>query len=445
MQPTTQYAMCGDLHIAYQVHGEGPTDLVYIRNWYSHVELMWQEPTLARVLNRLASFSRLIIFDQRGTGLSDQVPLEKLPTLEERMDDVRAVMEAAGSTRANVLGAGGAGPLAAVFAASHPDRCAALVLFNTFARVLRANDYPIGLPVEPEQIPGLAKRMTEHWGRPEMWQAAAQSAPTDERRRAWLESYNRMCLSPRAAGVLWRMNFEVDIREILPVIRVPTLVVHPIGPSQQTPPELGRYVAERIPGARYVEVESSDWSQVSPTAEALDEIQEFVTGVRPSPEVDRVLATVLFTDIVGSTRRVASIGDREWGRLLGQHNDAIDRCLAEFRGQRIENTGDGVLATFDGPARAVRCACAIRESVRQVGLEIRAGLHAGEIERVGDDVRGIAVHIGARVSAMAGDGEVVVSSTVKDLVIGSGLEFEDRGEHELKGVPGSWQLYRVKS
>ncbi len=441
MTPKTHYARSGDVHIAYQVVGQGPFDLVYVPGWVSHIELAWEEPTMARFLQRLASFSRLIWFDKRGTGLSDRVPNGKLPTLEERMDDLRAVMDAVGSQRAALFGFSEGGNLAALFAAMHPERTIALVLAHTFAKRIWSPDYPWA--PTPEHREKECEYLEREWGNLMDVAHYAPSKVGDAAFAQRLATYFRRAASPGAAVALLRMNTQIDIRSILPTIHVPTLVMHRTGDQDVNVAE-GRYIAERIPGARFVELAGDDhlpW--LGEQGPFLDELQEFLTGVRPAPEYDRVLATVMFTDIVGSTEVAARLGDRAWSDLLGRHHDIARTEITRFRGREINTTGDGFLATFDGPARAVRCAGAMRDAVRPLGIAIRAGVHTGEIELDGDDVGGIAVHICARVAAAAAAGETLVSSTVKDLVSGAGLSFSDRGAHELKGVPGEWRLFSV--
>jgi pimeloyl-ACP methyl ester carboxylesterase len=438
--PRTHYTKSGDLNIAYQVVGEGPLDLVYVPGWISNVELMWEEPELARFLRRLASFSRLILFDKRGTGLSDRVPNEQLPTLEQRMDDVRAVMDAVGSERAAVFGHSEGGNMSMLFAATYPDRTVALVTLGVYAKRIRSDDYPWAPTTEgrEEEIEAVERE----WGTFDL-EYYAPSRVGDERFEQHAAAYLRRGASPGAAAALLRMNTQIDVRGILPTIKVPTLVLHRTG-DRDVNVEEGRYIASRVPGARFVELPGADhlfWA--SDVDRVAAEIEEFLTGVRPVPELDRVLATVLFTDICGSTDKAASLGDRRWREVLAEHDGVVRRELERFRGREVDSAGDGFLATFDGPARAVRCAMAIHDHLRPLDLEIRAGVHTGECELDGEKVRGIAVHTGARVAALAGPGEVLVTSTVKDLTAGSGIEFEERGEHELKGVPGSWTVYAV--
>ena len=439
MQPKTEYARSGDLHIAYQVVGKGPLDLVYVPGWVSHIDLAWEEPTLARFLNRLASFSRLIVFDKRGTGLSDRVPHDKLPSLEERMDDLRAVMDAAGSARAAIFGFSEGGNLSTLFAATYPQRTTALLMFGTFAKRIWSPDYPWAPTAEERQK--LYDDIARQWGDGMNLDRYVPSKLDDEVFTRRLSAYFRSAASPGAAEALLRMNSAIDIRSVLPAIHVPTLVMHRTGDRSVTVEE-GRWMAEQIPEARFVELSGDDhmpW--VGDQDSILDEIQEFLTGDRPEREPDRVLATVLVTDIVGSTAHAARLGDRAWSDLLTRHHAIVRKELERSRGCEVDTAGDGFLATFDGPARAVGCACRIRSAVQQLGIDIRAGLHTGEIEVEGGKVRGIAVHTGARIAATAQPGEILVSSTVKDLVSGSGLEFADRGMHALKDIPRPWQLF----
>jgi pimeloyl-ACP methyl ester carboxylesterase len=439
MDPKTEYARSGDVHIAYQVVGQGPLDLVYVPGWVSHVEQAWEEPTLARFLRRLGSFSRLIVFDKRGTGLSDRVPDDKLPTLEQRMDDLRAVMDAAGSERAAVFGVSEGGNLCALFAATYPERTTSLVMFGCFAKRIWSSDYPWA--PTPEQRQQEYELVEREWGNLMDLARYVPSKIGDQAFARRLTAYMRGAASPGAAVALLRMNTQIDIRLVLPTIRVPTLVIHRTG-DRDANVEEGRWLAARIPGARFVELLGDDhlpW--VGDQDAILDEIQEFLTGIRQSPELDRALATVLFTDIVGSTELAARLGDRAWQALLEQHHALVRRELDRFRGREVDTAGDGFFATFDGPARASRCACSIRDAVRQLGIEVRAGVHTGEVELTGEKIGGIAVHIGARVAATARASEVLVSSTVKDLVAGSGIGFTDRGIHELKGIPGEWHLF----
>ena len=443
--PATEYAKNGDVHLAYQVVGEGPLDLVLIESWVHHVEAFWEIPELARQRRRLAAIGRLIIFDRRGTGLSDPVPLDRLPDLETQVADVCAVMDAAGSTRAAILGFAEGGPLALLLAASLPERCRALVLFNTAARLTAAPDYPWGAPEEraardrrpPGGVVGDRRR------RP---RGASRAEPG---RRSTLR---RAARPPRAGRGLARRR-----RALLPAVGAAPTSASCSRSSRPRPwcssarttrsrrPELGRYLADHIPNARYVELDGADhiWFTEN-TDEIVDEIEEFLTGTRRRTTRTGRLATVLFTDIVGSTARAAELGDTRWRALLDEHDTIVRQELARFGGREIDTTGDGFLATFDGPGRAIRCAGAIRDALARIGLAVRAGVHTGEVEVRGERIGGLAVHIGARVAATAGGGDIVVSNTVKDLLAGSGLTFADRGEHELKGVPGTWRLFAAE-
>jgi class 3 adenylate cyclase len=440
-RPETRYAVSDGVHIAYQVVGEGPFDLVYVPGWVSNVEMMWEEPRLAAFLERLASFARLIVIDKRGTGLSDPVPDAELPGLERRMDDVRAVMDAAGSERAALLGHSEGGNMCILFSATFPERTSALVLVGSYAKRSRSEDYPWA--PDPSEREREIEETERTWGRLDPTPALAPSLVDDRAFRDWLSRYLRFSASPRAAAAVLRMNSQIDTRDVLPAIRVPSLLLYRTGDSDVHVDE-GRWIASRIPGAKFVELPGSDHLMWTGGADAiLDEIEAFLTGIRRGPAPDRVLTTVLFTDIVGSTERATEMGDHDWSGLLERHHAAIRRELHRFQGREVDTAGDGFLARFDGPARAVRCAIAAGNAVRALGLQIRAGVHTGEVELVGDVIRGVAVHIGARIAGMADPGRVLVSRTVKDLVAGSGLVFEDAGERELKGVSDRWQLYRV--
>lgn len=437
MPPQTRYARSGDLHIAYQVVGSGPIDLVYVPSWISQVEHYWEEPGIARYLERLASFSRLILFDRRGSGLSD--PVLRAPTLEEQMDDVVAVMDAAGSEQAAVFAQLEGGAMAALFAATHPERTTALVLYEAMARMSWAPDYDWAPRREERRVHAAAP-----WGDGSRVLALAPRSSADPRIRHWFARLERLAASPGTAAKLLMMNAEVDVRAVLPSISVPTLVLHR-AEDKAIDIRHSRYLAEHVPGARYVELPGDEAITFGADVNSLvDEIEEFLTGARNSSDTERILATVMFSDIVDSTRRAAELGDRRWRDVLESVEQAVARELTRFRGHTVKTMGDGFLATFDGPARAIRCAAAIREAARSLfGLEVRTGLHTGEVELIRNDVGGIAVHIGARVAAIAQPGEVLVSGTVKDLVVGSGIGFEDRGERELKGVPGRWRLWAV--
>jgi pimeloyl-ACP methyl ester carboxylesterase len=439
--PETRYTTAGGLRVAYEVTGTGPPDLVFVPDWLNNVELAWDLPGAARYLERLASFSRLIVFDKRGTGLSDPVPLDALPTLEDWMDDVRAVSDAVGVERPALMGFGGAGPMCMLYAATHPDRVSALVLHQTCARVRQALDYPEGIP--DAVADGFLSFVRERWGTPEWFDLVAPSTVTDRHQQVALARVQRLAASPGAALAMMKMVVEVDVRSVLPTIAVPTLVVHRRDDGVM-PVAHARYLAEHIRGARLVEVPGRDYLyNVGDGTPVLDEIQEFLTGVREQAVPDRVLLTVLFTDIGDSTRLASELGDRAWRDVLESHHAAVRRQLERFRGREVDTAGDGFFATFDGPARGIRCAQAILDAVRPLGLSVRAGLHTGECEVIGDKVGGIAVHVGARVVGAARPGEVLVSGTVRDLVAGSGIPFTDRGLHQLKGVPGEWALCAV--
>jgi class 3 adenylate cyclase len=435
----TRYTLSGDLHIAYQVAGEAPLDLVYVPTWISQTEVLASEPTIHAFLERLAGFARLISFDRRGSGLSDAIV--GAPTLEEQMDDVLAVMDAAGSERAALLASLDGGPMAIMFAATHPERVSHLILYAAFARSRWAPDYD-WVPTDEERAQRV-HRQVEQWGQGGTGAALAPSRGDDPEFIQWAGRIERYSASPGVIRGIMDVTGRTDVRDVLPSIRVPTLVMHRRDDGFLKV-EHSRYLAEHIPGARYVELEGSDGLfSVGDSDGILGEIEEFLTGTRHEREPDRMLATVLFTDIVGSTERAAELGDRGWRELLERHDELVRRGLARQRGREVKNTGDGFLATFDGPARAIRAAASIAAGVRAMGIEVRAGLHTGECEVRGDDLGGMAVHIGARVMASADPGEVLVSSTVKDLVVGSGIAFEDRGEHELRGVPGEWRLFAV--
>jgi class 3 adenylate cyclase len=438
--PETRYAKSGNVHIAYQVVGSGPIDVVLIPGLFTHVEHQWDEPSFARFLGRLASFSRLIIFDARGAGLSDRA-LE-LPPIEEQMDDVLAVLDAVGSSSAAFFGWSQAGPMAMMFAASHPDRTRALVLYATYATPRATAGSPWGR--SREWMHAFDRRIDEEWGTGVFLAEVAPSRTEDGPFRRWWSRYERLSHGPGNALAYYRMNSQIDARPILPSIRVPTLILQR-GEDVYRDPGHARFLADQIPGAKLVELSGRDHLPYVGNSDAiLDEVQEFLTGIRPPPEHDRILATVLFTDIVGSTERASALGDRSWRELLDRHHALVRQELDRFRGREIDTAGDGFLATFDGPARAVRCAAAISSAVGDLGLEIRAGVHTGEVELMGQGIGGIAVHIGARIAALAGAGEVLVSATVRDLVAGSGIGFEERGEFALKGVAGTWSLFSAR-
>jgi class 3 adenylate cyclase/alpha-beta hydrolase superfamily lysophospholipase len=444
MRPETRFAKSGDVHIAYQVVGDGPLDIVFVCGGTTNVELWWDHPDSSHFLNGLASFGRLIVFDKRGFGLSERDLHSGIWTLEQRMDDLRAVMDAVGSEEAVVMGVSEGGPMSILFAATYPERVRSLVLYGSFARLIKSADYPCGWTAEFADA--IASEARARWGdlggSLSLW---APSVATNPSARTWWNRFITHSASPASFEKFNQMISEIDVRNVLPTIKVPTLVIHRTNDVLVNVGH-GHYLADHILDAKYVEHPGQDhlwfWGDAD---EILREIGEFLTGVRPLPESDRVLATVLFTDIVTSTERSAQVGDRRWKDLLDQHDALISRELERHRGRLVKNTGDGILATFDGPARAIRCAQTIATGVKSLGIEVRAGLHTGEVELRGEDVAGIAVNIAARVLDAAGPGEVVVSSTVKDLVAGSGLRFADRGTHALRGVPEEWRLFAVGS
>jgi pimeloyl-ACP methyl ester carboxylesterase len=435
MRPVTRYAKSGNIHVAYQVFGEGTIDLVLVPGFVSHIENYWTQPDLARWLLHLGSFSRVIMFDKRGTGLSDRV--SELPNMDQRMDDVRAVMDAVGSKRAALLGISEGGSLAMLFAASHPEQCQALVLYGAFPR------FAYWIPTH-EQLEAFIEYIDHGWGTGATLPRFAPSRQSDVAFQQYWGRFERLGASPAAAIALMRMNSQIDVTDILPSIKARTLIIHRTE-DRVVNVEGARLLARQIPDARYVELPGGDHlPSVGDNAdEIVDLIQQFLTGSRSVAPPDRVLATILFTDIVSSTEKAAALGDRGWRDLLLKHHSVVRAQFDRFRGREIDTTGDGFFATFDGPARAVWCASALVQELRPFGLEIRAGVHTGECEMIGDEIGGIAVHIGARVAALAGPCEVLVSSTVKDLVAGSGIAFKDRGVHVLKGVPGEWRLYAV--
>jgi class 3 adenylate cyclase/alpha-beta hydrolase superfamily lysophospholipase len=439
--PETRFARTrtGD-HVAYQVLGDGP-DLVLIPGWATHVEAMWEEPRLAAFLHEVASFSRLILFDKRGAGLSDPMPGPTRPTLEAWTDDVQVVMDAVGSEQAVVAAAAEAGPMAMLFAAGHPERVTGLVLMGSFATLRRTPDYPAGLPDSLRET--VRRRYATSSDGPILLALKGPSLAHDTSFQRWGTRYQRMAASPGGLASMADMILDVDVRPVLANIEAPTRVIHRTDdPCFRI--DHGRYLAEAIPDAKLIEVPGRDhYFWIGDTEPLLTELAEVVTGARLAPQPDRVLSTMLFTDIVSSTAQAAAVGDRRWRRILDAHDLMVRRQLGRFRGREVKTTGDGFLATFDGPARAIRCACAIRDAAHELGLEIRAGLHAGEVERRGDDIGGIAVHIASRVEGAAGAGQVLVSGAVPPLVAGSGIDFHDLGEHDLHGAPGQWRLYAV--
>jgi class 3 adenylate cyclase/pimeloyl-ACP methyl ester carboxylesterase len=433
-QSEVRYARSGEVNIAYAVTGDGPFDLVLVPGFVSHLELDWQEPRHARFLEQLGSFSRLIRFDKRGTGLSDRP--SSLGGIETRMDDVRAVMDAVRCERAALFAFWEGGPMAAVFAASHPERVSALVLFGTFARRTRADDYPWHLP--RAEIIDRVERIVEVWGTDETTALESFAPDADAPLRRWWIARDRAGATPGSIHDFIMSNVDIDVRPVLPSIQAPTLVLHPEAYAEE-----GAFMAAMIPGARMV---TTPDAQLLPwlVPGAIDEVEEFLTGIRPTPLADRVLATILFTDLVGSTDRARELGDRAWAALLEQHDALVRRQLERFHGEEIDTAGDGFLAVFDGPGRAIHCALEICALMPELDLEVRAGVHTGEVERPrGEKPRGIAVHLGARVAGCAGAGEVLVTSTTHDLVAGSGITFHDRGEHRLKGIPEQWHLFAV--
>ena len=439
--PPTRYANSEGVSIAYQVVGEAPIDLVLVPGFATHIEMLWSLSPVARFLERISSFSRLLLFDKRGTGLSD--PVAEVPTLEQRVDDVRAVMDAAESERAALLGVSEGGAMSALFAATHPERVTALVLYGAMARTTQAPDYPWAVPVDALRE-SAAEFMAPYWGQQaevfvELF--APSMLPSDPRDLESLARMQRSAASPAMIQQIFEMFLDVDVRSVLPAIHVPVLVVHRRG-DRVVNWRAGKELAAQIPGARYVELPGIDHLPWAGDSDAvIGEVEEFLTGARSVPEPDRVLATVMFTDIVASTERAAELGDTRWRELLTVYQTAVRRELARFRGREVKTLGDGGLATFDGPARAIRCGQAIADAARSLGLQVRIGLHSGEIELIGDDVGGIAVHVAARIGSLATPGEVLASSTVKDLVAGSGIQFLDRGPKQLRGIADQWRLF----
>jgi class 3 adenylate cyclase len=436
--PAIRYARSGDVHVAYQVVGDGPVDIVVVEGFVTNRHVLWEEPSYRRFAERLGSFARVILFDKRGMGLSDRV---QAGTLEERMDDVRAVMDAVGSERAALIGESEGGPMSMLFAAAHPERTLALVLAGAEVKEDKTEDWPWGESTREEfekAMVGLSERWSEP---PSSLRIFVPSRGDDPRLLEWFGRLKMQAASPAAAEVFMRMAHDIDVRHIVPAIRVPTLILHSVG-DQICHVENARYLARTIPDARYVELPGADHVMYAELADlAVAEIREFLTGVREGPEPERVLATVLFTDLVGSTERAGELGDRRWRELLERHHEAVRHELARFSGREIDTAGDGFLAAFDGPARAIRCAKAVVSAVDEFGLAVRAGVHTGECEVLGEKLAGVAVHVGARVAAQAGPGEVLVSSTVRDLIAGSGIELEDRGLYALKGIGEERRLY----
>lgn len=442
-RPETRYATTREgMHVAFQVLGDGPRDVVFIPGWYSHLEALWDEPRVVHALRRLASFSRLILFDRRGFGLSDPV-VEEVPTLEQWSDDLSAVLDETGSERASLVAATNGTPLALVFAATYPTRTSALVVFNGFARLVRADDYPAGVP--QELLDQLQERRAAEWGTAADLSRFNPSVADDMRLRDWAGRYERQTASPGTARAMRRLLFAIDVRSALPLISSPTLIIHRAD-SAEIRVEHGTYLRDHISGARLVVLPGADTAYFAGDAdELLDEIEEFITGAHPRSAADRMLAAVLFTDIVGSTEQASNLGDRRWKALLSDFEDAARAQISRFRGREIFVRGDEFMVTFDGPTPAVGCALEIRGASESLGVSVRTGIHVGEIERHGDDVTGIGVHIAARVMAEANAQEILVSRTVVDLAAGAGWNFAERGEHHLRGLPGAWQLFAVMS
>lgn len=436
----TRYARSGDVNIAYQVLGDSPRDLVLVPGWVSNIEIFWEEPSVASFLERLAGFSRLILFDKRGTGLSDRVT--DMPTLETRMDDVRAVMDAVGSEKAALFGFSEGGSMCALFAATYPARTLALITCGAYARRVWSADHPWAPKLE--EFERFVERVGRDWGAPSRIDTIVPTRAEDDTFRQWWARLLRLSASPAGATGILRLAGQIDVRHVLPSIRVPTLILHAVR-DQTVDVRSSRYMAQHVPGAHLVELSALDHAPFGDGADAiLAETERFLSDLSGEVEPDRVLATVMFVDIVGSTEKTAELGDRRWREALERFHATVRKEISRFRGREIDTAGDGVLATFDGPARAVRCACGVTDAVASLGLRIRAGLHTGECEVLGDKLAGIAVHIGSRVAGLAEAGEVLVSSTVRDLVAGSGLRFAERGSHTLKGVPGTWQIFAVE-
>ena len=442
MRPETRYGKTGDIHIAYQVFGDGPVDMVLVTEFWHSIEMQWDQPDLAAFLERMGSFARVISFDQRGSGVSDPVSLRELTSLDLWMDDINLVMDEVEAESAVLYGIGGGGTMSMLFAATHPQRVSGLVLVNSFARLSRAPDYPWGRG--PDLEDEVLDVMRTGWGRGVFLDLVAPSRVGDEDFRRWWARYQRIGASPGTVLSMRKMLGQIDVRDVLPSIRAPTLVLHRAETTWNRI-EHGRYLAEHIPGAELVEVPGVDHLFFIGNSEAImSETERFVAGLVGPPESDRQLSTVLFTDIVGSTKLAAQVGDRRWREVLEAQRALVRHELERYRGLEIDTAGDGFFATFDGPGRAVKCAAVLRDAVKPLGIEIRAGLHTGEVEVLSEGLAGVAVHIGQRVLAEAEPGEVLVSSTVKDLTAGSGLEFEDRGLHALKGVPEEWRLFAVR-
>jgi pimeloyl-ACP methyl ester carboxylesterase/class 3 adenylate cyclase len=444
-RPTTRYAAGDGGYVAYQVFGSGTVDVLFIPSWLQNLDVMWDEPSLAKYLDRLGSFGRVICFDKRGSGVSDHVPLAPVPTVEQWVDDAATALDATGTDRVAVIGDTEGGPVAMTLAASFPDRVTALVLVNSFARWRRADDYPIGMP--EDTVAKLVDRYEQHWGvTAEFLDLTAPTVAHDNKLRDWYRRYQRLAMPRGSAAAIYRWVMDVDVRSVLPSVQAPTLVLHRTA-NRHHRIAFGRYLAESIPGATLVELPGSDSYpfHVGPVEPVLDEIERFITGTRAEPALGRVLATIVFTDIVGSTGLAAASGDAEWLELLRDHDDRARDLLRTYRGREVAHTGDGFVALFDGPARAVTYSARLIEALEPLGIGIRVGIHTGEVELTGDEVGGLAVHIAARTMALAGPGEIIASATVRDLAVGSGIEFQDAGRHELRGVPREWAMVRAVS
>lgn len=441
MTPETKYTTSGSVNIAYQIFGQGDVDLLVVPGWVSNIDTFWEEPSVVRFFERLADFTRVILFDKRGTGLSDRVT--ETPTLEERMDDVRAVLDAVGSDRAALLGYSEGGPMCALFSVTYPQRTRALIMIGSYPKMLASDDYLFGRSVAEHAE--FLSRLRHEWGGPVGLDRRAPSRIHDSRFCRWWAKFLRTSASPSTALALSTMNAEIDIRHLLSSIQVPTLLIHAKG-DRTIDVRASRFMAERIPNSRLVELDSDDHLPFAdPADDILVEVEEFLTGTQAARSANRVVTTIMFTDIVGSTKLAAEMGDLRWRDLLEAHHSAVRHELAVYRGKEIKSTGDGFHAIFDGPARAIQCGCAIRRAVKPMGLTVRVGLHTGECEIRGDSIEGLAVHLAARVSGFANADQVVVSQTVKDLVAGSGLKFEDLGLQSFKGVPDAWRVYGVVS
>ncbi len=439
MERETKFTRAGSVSIAYQVFGAGPVDLLVVPGWLSNLDTFWEEPTIARFFERLGSFARVMLFDKRGTGLSDRIT--ESPTLEERMDDVRAVLDAVGSERAALLGWSEGGPMCALFSVTYPERTAALIMVGSYPRAIATDDFPWGRSADAQAE--FDRAIEQDWGGPVGLELRAPSRWNDPRFRRWWAKFLRTSASPSTALALNRMNAEIDVRHILPSIRVPTLLLHATG-DKTVSVETSRYMARQIPHAKLVEFDSQDHLPFTEPARIVPEqVEEFLTGTRSFEADDTVISTVMFTDIVGSTELASRLGDSSWRDLLESHHAAVRHELDIHRGREIKTTGDGFHASFDGPARAIRCACSICDSIGALGLSVRVGLHTGECVLSGDNIEGVAVHIAARVGDLASPNQVLVSQTVKDLVAGSGIRFEDQGKHKLKGIEDEWRLFSV--